>query len=138
MKQLRRSTSVAPRTSSASPRTSSASPPATSTTTPSEVPDPNTTLDTGSQLLNLGAAECSRRRCSNNGRCVEVDGETACVCSPAYRGDSCQDHILKTLQGPLTYGASGLCVAVVVVVVMAVVVRKRKRASAGLVSLSHT
>lgn len=121
------------------PRTYSASPPASTIYVLSEVPGPNTTLDTSRQLLNLGAAECSRRRCSDNGRCVEINGETACVCSPIYRGDSCQDHILKTMQGPIAYGALGLCVAVAIVVVMVVVVKKRKSASAGLVSvIIHT
>lgn len=114
------------------PRAYSAPPPATSTSVPSEVPGLNTTLDTSSQLLNLGAEECSRRRCSSNGRCVEVDGEAACVCSAAYRGDSCQDHFFKTLQGPIAYGAAGLCIAVAIVIVMTVVV-KRKSASRGLV-----
>lgn len=115
------------------PRTYSAPPPATSISVLPEVPGLNTTLDTSRLLLNLGAAECSRRRCSDNGRCVEVNGETACACSPTYRGDSCQDHILKTMQGPIVYGASGLCVALAIVIVMAVVVKKRRSASTGLV-----
>lgn len=118
------------------PPTYSATPPATSISAPSEDPGLNTTLNTGRQLLNLGAAECSRRRCSDNGRCVEIDGETACVCSPSYRGDSCQDHVLKTMQGPIVYGASGLCVAMVIVIVTAVVIRRRKSASTGWVSVT--
>lgn len=116
------------------PRAFSAPPPATSATVLSEVPGLNTTLDNSTQLLKLGAEECSRRRCSSNGRCVEVNGQPACVCSATYRGDSCQDHVLKTLQGPIGYGVGGLAVAVVITIVIAVVLKKRKSASRGLVS----
>lgn len=130
-KQLSGGSGLAPRTFSAPPPPP---PPATSTSVLSEVPGLNTTLDNSTQLLKLGAEECSRRRCSSNGRCVEVNGEPACVCSAAYRGDSCQDHILKALQGPIGYCAGGLSVAVVITIVMAVVLKKRRSASRGLVS----
>ena len=76
--------------------------------------------------MNLGAQQCSQRRCSGNGRCVEVEGDTVCVCSMGYSGLSCQDHLLKTMQGPIIYGAGGLCAVVVVIAVMAVVVKRKK------------
>ncbi|TWW60722.1 putative vitellogenin receptor [Takifugu flavidus] len=111
------------------PRTYSPSPPATSISALSEAPGLNTTLDTNIQFMNLDAAECSRRRCSDNGRCEEIGGETTCACSPAYRGDSCQEHVLKTMQGPIVYGAAGLCVGVAIIIVTAVVIKRRKSAS---------
>lgn len=110
------------------PRTYSTSPPATSSAL-SEAPSLNTTLDTNIQLMNLDAAECSRRRCSDNGRCKEIGGETTCVCSSAYKGDSCQEHVLKTMQGPIIYGAAGLCVGVAIIIVTVVVIKRRKNAS---------
>ncbi|XP_044054121.1 very low-density lipoprotein receptor isoform X2 [Siniperca chuatsi] len=85
----------------------------------------NTTLNVSSQLRNLDTQHCSQRRCSGNGACVDTNGETACVCSLGYRGDSCQDHFLNTMQGPIIYSAMGLCAGVVFIVVMAVVVKKR-------------
>lgn len=85
----------------------------------------NTTLNINGLLMNLDAQECSQRRCSGNGRCVETSGQIACVCSLGYTGDSCQDHILKTMQGPIVYGAAGLCAGVVVIAVMAVVVKRK-------------
>lgn len=120
MKQLSGGIALAPRTYSTSlPATSSAL---------SEAPSLNTTLDTDVQFMNLDAAECSRRRCSDNGRCEEIGGETTCVCSPAYTGESCQDHVLKTMQGPIVYGAAGLC-AGVAIIVAAVVIKRKKSAS---------
>uniref|UniRef100_A0A3Q3N1G3 Low-density lipoprotein receptor related-protein 13 n=1 Tax=Mastacembelus armatus TaxID=205130 RepID=A0A3Q3N1G3_9TELE len=96
----------------------------------SETTTINTTLNVSSQLMNLDAQKCSQTRCSGNGHCVEISGNTACVCSLGYRGDSCQDHLLKTMQGPIIYGATGLCVGVVVIAVIAVLVKRKKR-SAG-------
>lgn len=78
--------------------------------------------------MNLGAVECSRKRCSGNGHCVETEGGTACVCSSPFSGESCQDH-LNSVQGPIVYGAAGLCAAVVIIIVMAVVVKRRKNAN---------
>lgn len=109
------------------PRTYSTSPPATTSSALSEAPSLNTTLDTSIQFMNLDAAECSRRRCSDNGRCEEIGGETTCVCSPAYKGDSCQEHVLKSMQGPIVYGAAGLCAAVAIIVTAVLI--KRKSAS---------
>nr|XP_029133644.1 low-density lipoprotein receptor-related protein 1B-like isoform X4 [Labrus bergylta] len=85
----------------------------------------NTTLNASGQLRNLGAQQCSHRLCGGNGHCVEDGGNTVCACSFGYSGDSCEDHLLKTMQGPIVYGAVGLCAAVVVIVVMAVVVRRK-------------
>uniref|UniRef100_UPI0037E7C5F3 very low-density lipoprotein receptor n=1 Tax=Semicossyphus pulcher TaxID=241346 RepID=UPI0037E7C5F3 len=89
----------------------------------------NATLNVSGQLRNLEAQQCSQRLCSGNGRCVENKGNTACVCSLGYSGDSCQDHLLTSMQGPLVYGAAGLCAGAVVIAVMAVVVKRRKSAN---------
>lgn len=83
---------------------------------------------------NLDAVECSRARCSGNGRCVESNGETACVCSLAYRGDSCQDHLLKTMQGPIGYVTAGLIAGLVVIIVIGVVAVRKRRANTRFVS----
>ena len=79
--------------------------------------------------MNLDTQECGQRRCSGNGRCVEINGGMACVCSLGYSGDSCQDHLLKTMQGPIVYGAAGLCAGVVVIAEIAVVVKRKKNAA---------
>ncbi|KAK5871684.1 hypothetical protein PBY51_004549 [Eleginops maclovinus] len=92
--------------------------------------DLNSTLDEDVQLGNLDALQCSQSRCSGNGRCVETGGETVCVCSPIYGGDACQDNLLKAMQGPLFYGAAGICAGVVVIAVMAVVVKRKKSGNA--------
>lgn len=112
----------------------SPSPPTSPLPTFSEVTGLNITLNISAQFNNLDALECSRRRCSGNGRCVETNGDTACVCSLAYSGDSCQDPFLKTMQGPIVYGAAGLCAGVVVIIVMAVVVKRRTSANTRFVS----
>lgn len=58
------------------------------------------------------------------------------MCSLVYRGDSCQDHVLQMVQGPVVYGAAALCAGVLVVVV-AVVVAVKRRTSSRLVSTHH-
>lgn len=58
------------------------------------------------------------------------------MCSLAYRGDSCQDHVLKMVQGPVVYGVAALCAGVLLVVV-AVVVAVKRRTSSRLVSIHH-
>lgn len=95
----------------------------------SETTDPNTTLNVSSQLVNLDAQQCSQRHCSGNGRCVDDSGDTVCVCSLGYSGDSCQDHFLKTMQRPIIYGAAGLGAGVLVISVLAVVVKRKKSAN---------
>ncbi|XP_058492296.1 very low-density lipoprotein receptor isoform X1 [Solea solea] len=105
-----------------------------SSSPPSSLPPPKptdvkATLNVSGLLLNLDAQQCSQKRCSGNGECVKVGGDTNCECSLGYTGDSCQDHFLKTMQGPIVYGAAGLCVAVVVIAVMAVVVKRKKSAN---------
>lgn len=99
---------------------------------PSQVSGLDTTLNISGQFNVLDAAECSRRRCSGNGRCEN----NRCVCSVAYRGDSCQDHVLKMVQGPVVYGVAALCTGVLLVVVVVVVAVKR-RTSTRLVSTHH-
>nr|XP_046242180.1 very low-density lipoprotein receptor isoform X2 [Scatophagus argus] len=95
----------------------------------SEVTGLNTTLNASDQLRNLDAQECSQRRCNGNGHCVETNGDTTCVCSLGYSGYSCEDHLLKSMQGPIVYAAAGLCAGVVVIAVMAVVIKRRKSAN---------
>ncbi|XP_070690670.1 very low-density lipoprotein receptor [Pempheris klunzingeri] len=104
------------------PRSSSPPPPLSPL---SEVTGLSTTLNASGQLGNLDAQQCSQRRCSGNGRCVETNAETACACSMGYSGDSCQDNLLKTMQGPIVYGAAGLCAGVVVIAVMAAVIKRK-------------
>ncbi|XP_029999002.1 prolow-density lipoprotein receptor-related protein 1 [Sphaeramia orbicularis] len=91
----------------------------------SEEPGLTTTLNISIQLTDLDVKECSERRCSGRGQCVEVDGKTACVCSLLYSGDSCQDHLLKSMKSPVVYGAAA-CVLLVVIAVIAVVLKKKK------------
>lgn len=118
---------VPPPVSSRSPM-----PPTALPSTASEVSGLDTTLNISSQFNVLDAAECSRRRCSGNGRCEN----NRCVCSLAYRGDSCQDHVLKMVQGPVVYGVAALCAGMLLVVV-AVVVAVKRRTSSRLVSTHH-
>lgn len=92
----------------------------------SEVTGLNSTLGVSVLVKNLDAQKCSHSRCSGNGRCVETDGSTACVCSLAYSGESCQDHILKAMQGPIIYGGAGLCAGVVIIAMVAVLVKRRR------------
>ncbi|XP_023147772.2 very low-density lipoprotein receptor isoform X2 [Amphiprion ocellaris] len=89
------------------------------------VSGPSTTLNDSSQLMNLQAQECSKKQCNGNGRCVEIKGVPACVCSVGYSGNSCQDHRSKTMQGPIVYGAAGVCGLVVITVIAVLVKRKR-------------
>uniref|UniRef100_A0A668ATG4 Si:dkey-88l16.3 n=1 Tax=Myripristis murdjan TaxID=586833 RepID=A0A668ATG4_9TELE len=88
----------------------------------------NTTnsLNVSGLLRNLNAQQCSQSRCSGSGRCVESNGDTSCVCLLGYSGDSCQDHLLKNFQGPIVYGAAGICVAVVVIAIVTVVIKRKK------------
>ncbi|KAI4792847.1 hypothetical protein KUCAC02_033108, partial [Chaenocephalus aceratus] len=88
--------------------------------------DLNSTLEEDVQLKNLDGLQCSQTLCGGNGRCVETGGETTCECKMMYSGDACEDSLLQTMQGPLIYGAVGVCAGVLVIAVMAVVV-KRKR-----------
>ncbi|XP_067377452.1 very low-density lipoprotein receptor [Channa argus] len=102
------------------------SPPPSSGLSVSETIDLNSTLNVSSQNVYLDGQECGQRSCSGNGRCVEVNGDTVCVCSLGYSGDYCQDHLLQTMQGPIIYGATGLFVVVVLIAVMAVLVKRKK------------
>ncbi|XP_068166712.1 very low-density lipoprotein receptor [Antennarius striatus] len=104
----------------------SSSPPPSALPDLSEVTGFNATLNVSGQLRYLDAQECSRRRCSGNGHCVDISGDTTCVCSLFYSGESCQVNTLKTMQGPIVYGSAGICAGILVIVVMAVVVKKRK------------
>lgn len=75
--------------------------------------------------MNLEAQQCSQKRCSGNGHCVDSNGASGCVCSEGYSGDSCQEPISKSGLGPIIYAAVGVCAGLVVLAVVAVVVKKR-------------
>lgn len=103
----------------------SSPPPPSSVSPVSQVTGLNTTLNVSIQRVNLDAQQCSQRRCSGNGHCVETKGVTTCVCSLGYSGDSCENRLVKTMQGPIVYAAVGLCAAVVIIVVIVLVKRKK-------------
>lgn len=113
----------------------SSSPPPSPPPALSEATGLNATLNVSGQVRYLDALECSTQRCSGNGHCVENNGDTSCVCSLIYSGDSCQDNLLKSMQGPIAYGAAGICAGLVFIAVMAVVV-KRKRSNTRSVDYS--
>lgn len=90
--------------------------------------DPGTTtsLDNSGLVRNLDVKQqCSEKRCNGNGECVETNGGTSCACGLGYSGDSCQDQLTKTMQGPLIYGAVGLCAGIVVISVLVAVIRRK-------------
>uniref|UniRef100_A0A3Q2D403 EGF-like domain-containing protein n=1 Tax=Cyprinodon variegatus TaxID=28743 RepID=A0A3Q2D403_CYPVA len=64
--------------------------------------------------------ECAKRM---EGCCVETNGVRTCECLDGYTGVSCQDDV-KSMQGPIIYGAAGLCGIIVIIAVMAVVLKK--------------
>lgn len=103
----------------------SSPPPPSSVSPVSQVTGLNTTLNVSIQRVNLDAQQCSQRRCSGNGHCVETKGVATCVCSLGYSGDSCENRLVKTMQGPIVYAAVGLCAAVVIIVVIVLVKRKK-------------
>lgn len=107
----------------------SSPPPPSSVSPVSQVTGLNTTLNVSIQRVNLDAQQCSQRRCSGNGHCVETKGVTTCVCSLGYSGDSCENRLVKTMQGPIVYAAVGLCAAVVIVIVAIVLVKRKKSAN---------
>ncbi|XP_021476797.2 very low-density lipoprotein receptor isoform X2 [Oncorhynchus mykiss] len=85
-----------------------------------------TSLDNSGLVRNLDVKQqCSKKRCNGNGECVETNGGTSCACGLGYSGDSCQDQLANTMQGPLIYGAIGLCAAIVVISVLVAVVRRK-------------
>ncbi|XP_028269129.1 very low-density lipoprotein receptor [Parambassis ranga] len=95
----------------------------------SELPGLNSSLNISDQLMIQDSKLCSQQRCSGNGRCIEIEGAIACACSLAYSGDSCQNHLLKTMQRPIIYCAAGLCAGIVVISVTAVLVKRKKNAN---------
>ncbi|KAL0979642.1 hypothetical protein UPYG_G00187630 [Umbra pygmaea] len=95
-------------------------------------PGSNTSiLDNTVLVRKLDAHQCGESRCNGHGQCVEGDGAKSCVCSPGYSGDSCQDELSTSMQGPLVYGAAGLCAAIVIISVLAAVLQKRKVTNRG-------
>ncbi|XP_023814493.1 low-density lipoprotein receptor-related protein 1B [Oryzias latipes] len=103
---------------------------------PSSVPSPDSSPKAvpesspdSVQLMNLEAQQCSQKRCSGNGHCVDRNGASGCKCSEGYSGDSCQEAITKGTLGPIIYAAVGLCAGLVVIAVIAVVVKKRSSES---------
>uniref|UniRef100_A0A8C6WTV1 EGF-like domain-containing protein n=1 Tax=Neogobius melanostomus TaxID=47308 RepID=A0A8C6WTV1_9GOBI len=85
----------------------------------------SSSLNVSEELWTLDQKQCSSTRCGGRGRCVVVTGETQCVCSMLYSGESCQNYLLETLQRPLIYGAVGLATLVAFIVVLVVFRRKR-------------
>ncbi|KAJ0019807.1 hypothetical protein NQD34_007376 [Periophthalmus magnuspinnatus] len=85
----------------------------------------STSLNTSEGLWTVDLEQCSFTRCSGRGRCLVVDGKMQCACSLLYRGESCEDNLLKSLQEPLVYGAVGL--ATLVAVIVALVIFRRRR-----------
>ncbi|XP_047237017.1 very low-density lipoprotein receptor isoform X1 [Girardinichthys multiradiatus] len=85
----------------------------------------------GSELMNLEASQCSQNHCSGNGHCLEIGGVTTCKCSEGYSGSSCKDQAVKTMQGPIIYGAVGICGIIVVIAVIAVVLKKNTASRRG-------
>ncbi|XP_014831181.1 PREDICTED: very low-density lipoprotein receptor-like [Poecilia mexicana] len=75
-----------------------------------------------SKAVEVLEAKCSQNRCSGNGHCVKIDGVTTCKCFGDYSGASCQDTAAKGIQGPIIYGAAGLC-GIVIIAVIAVVLK---------------
>lgn len=75
---------------------------------------------------NVEAEACGVKLCNGNGRCVTRDGATECVCDAGYSGERCQDLLGGLAQGPVLYGAVGLCVAVVVLGVTIGVIQKKR------------
>lgn len=75
--------------------------------------------------VKMDADQCNKTSCSGNGRCVEAEGVTTCVCSEGYSGAACEDRAAKGMQGPVIYGAAGLCAGIVVIAVIAVVLKKK-------------
>ncbi|XP_041854629.1 very low-density lipoprotein receptor [Melanotaenia boesemani] len=101
------------------------SPPSASPQPPlSTLTKPEPSFNVSGLLLNLEAQQCSQRRCSGNGNCMDVNGVISCVCSEGYSGDSCEDPLPKTIQGPIIYSAVGLSAGVLVVAIIAVVVKR--------------
>ncbi|XP_052317282.1 low-density lipoprotein receptor-related protein 2-like isoform X2 [Oncorhynchus keta] len=101
---------------------------------PNQLPSPSfpipadpgsTSLDNSWLVRNLEAQQCSEKHCNGNGECVETNGGISCACGLGYSGDSCQNQLTKTMQGPLIYGAIGLCAAIVVISVLAAVVKRK-------------
>lgn len=74
--------------------------------------------------MNLEAQQCKQKLCSGNGHCVEIAGVTTCQCSEGFSGESCQDTAIKGMQGPIIYGAAGLCGIIVVIAVIALILKK--------------
>ena len=88
---------------------------------------PATTDD--DHLTNLGARTCRETVCSGNGDCVDHSGHTGCACALGYSGPACEEHVLKTLSGPVVYGVAGLVVGLLVLTAVLGIVIKRRRST---------
>ncbi|KAF4113838.1 low-density lipoprotein receptor-related protein 1 [Onychostoma macrolepis] len=75
---------------------------------------------------NVESEACGLTLCNGNGKCTTQNGETVCVCDAGYSGEHCQEHSSGLSQGPLLYGAVGLCAAVVVLGVTVGIIQKKK------------
>ncbi|XP_057176293.1 very low-density lipoprotein receptor isoform X3 [Triplophysa rosa] len=88
---------------------------------------------------NVEAEACGDKLCNGKGRCVRRDGATVCDCDAGYSGERCQDLMGGLAQGPVVYGAVGLCVAVIVLgVTIGVIQTKRtNRRDSSQVVIEH-
>ncbi|XP_051537274.1 low-density lipoprotein receptor-related protein 2-like [Myxocyprinus asiaticus] len=78
---------------------------------------------------NVESEACAVNLCNGNGKCVTENGETVCVCEVGYGGEHCQEPLGGLTQGPVVYGAVGMCTAVVVLGVTIGIIQKTKAAN---------
>ncbi len=75
---------------------------------------------------NVESEACDVTLCNSNGKCTSQNGVTVCVCETGYSGEHCQERSSGLSQGPLLYGAVGLCAALVVLGVTVGIIQKKK------------
>ena len=78
------------------------------------------------QRRSLEARTCRDTVCSGNGDCVDPSGRTGCTCALGYSGPACEDHVLKSLSGPVVYGVAGLVVGLLMLTAVLGIVIKRR------------
>ncbi|CAL8297111.1 unnamed protein product [Gadus morhua 'NCC'] len=84
------------------------------------------------QRRSLEARTCRDTVCSGNGDCVDPSGRTGCTCALGYSGPACEDHVLKSLSGPVVYGVAGLVVGLLMLTaVLGIVIKRRLSGNAS-------
>ncbi|XP_051551957.1 low-density lipoprotein receptor-related protein 2-like [Myxocyprinus asiaticus] len=78
---------------------------------------------------NVESEACGVNLCNGNGKCMTENGATVCACEVGYGGEHCQEPLGGLTQGPVVYGAVGLCVAVVVLGVTIGIIQKKNTAN---------